>query len=148
NNSYAVNGQINDMRQRGFNGVVVDWYGPTLNNYDQVSQKIKSNLAGRCSGPQACSVYLALMEDQGAFIWTKCPINGGGVSAAQQTSCITNALESDLDYMNSNYFGTNAYLKVNGSMQISAAGALWFSPSSARRASLTPHRTGALSGAA
>ena len=120
--SYAINGQLNDMRRRGFNGVVVDWYGPTLNNYDQVSQKMKSNMVSRCSGPQACPLYLALMEDQGAFIWTKCHTNGGGVSVAQQTTCITNALESDLDYMNSNYFGTNAYLKVNGSMQISAAG--------------------------
>ncbi|MGE5206194.1 MAG: hypothetical protein ACM3PW_11290 [Chlamydiota bacterium] len=122
NNSATVNGQMNDMRRRGFNGVVVDWYGPTLNNYDQVSQKIKSNLAARCSGPQACPLYLALMEDQGAFVWTKCPKNGGGISVAQQTACITNALESDLDYMNSNYFGSNAYLKVNGNMQISAAG--------------------------
>jgi hypothetical protein len=122
NNSSTVNGQMNDMRRRGFNGVVVDWYGPTLNNYDQVSQKIKSNLVGRCSGPQACPLYMALMEDQGAFIWTKCRTNGGGISITQQTNCIANALESDLDYMNSNYFGSNAYLKVNGMMQISAAG--------------------------
>lgn len=122
NDSATVNGQMNDMRRRGFNGVVVDWYGPTLQNYDQVSQKIKSNLVGRCSGPQACPLYLALMEDQGAFVWTKCATNGGGVSVTQQTNCITNALESDLDYMNTNYFGSNAYLKVNGTMQISAAG--------------------------
>ena len=122
NDSYTVNGQLNDMRRRGLNGVVVDWYGPTLNNYDQVSQKMKSNLISHCSGPQACPFYLALMEDQGAFIWTKCHTNGGGVSVAQQNTCIANALESDLDYMNSNYFGTNEYLKVNGSMQISAAG--------------------------
>lgn len=78
NNGSLITAQMNDMHRRGFNGVAVDWYGPTLNNYDQVSQKIKSNLAGRCSGPQACPLYLALMEDQGAFIWTKCPINGGG----------------------------------------------------------------------
>lgn len=148
NDSYTVNGQLNDMRRRGFNGVVVDWYGPTLNNYDQVSQKMKSNLVSRCSGPQACPLYLALMEDQGAFIWTKCHINGGGVSVAQQTTCITNALESDLDYMNSNYFGTNAYLKVNGSMQISAAGKPVVSFSFVRRVSQIPHRTGAPSGAA
>jgi hypothetical protein len=122
NSTAVVNRQLYDMRNRGFNGVVVDWYGPTLNNYDQVSQKINSNLASRCSGPQACSFYLALMEDQGAFIWNRCPINGGGVSVAQQTACISNALDSDLDYMNSNYFSSNAYLKVNGSMQISAAG--------------------------
>jgi hypothetical protein len=113
---------MNDMHRRGFNGVVVDWYGPTLNGYDQVSQKIKSNLVARCSGPQTCPLYMALMEDQGAFTWTKCPTNGGGVSVTQQTNCLTNAIESDLDYMNSNYFGSNAYLKVNGAMQISAAG--------------------------
>jgi hypothetical protein len=122
NNSSAINAQVNDMRRRGFDGVVVDWYGPTLNNYDQVSQIMKSNLASHCSGPQACPFYLTLMEDQGAFIWTKCPINGGGVSTAQQTTCITNALDSDLDYMNSSYFGSNAYLKVDPSMKISSAG--------------------------
>lgn len=122
NNSSLITAQMNDMHRRGFNGVAVDWYGPTLNNYDQVSQKIKSNLAGRCSGPQACPLYLALMEDQGAFIWTKCPTNGGGVSTTQQTTCITNALESDLDYMNSNYFVSTAYLRVDPNMKISAAG--------------------------
>lgn len=122
NNASAINAQMNDMHRRGLNGVVVDWYGPTLNSYDQVSQKMKSNLAGRCSGPQACPLFLALMEDQGAFIWTKCPINGNGVSAGQQTTCISSALESDLDYMNNNYFGSRAYLKVGTNMQISAAG--------------------------
>ena len=122
NDSSAVNGQLNDMIRRGFNGVVVDWYGPTLNNYDQVTQKMNSNLVARCGGPQSCPLLMALMEDQGSFIWTRCPTNGGGVSVAQQTACITSALESDLDFMKSSYFGSNSYLKVDANMKVSAAG--------------------------
>ncbi|HLK35015.1 MAG TPA: hypothetical protein VKT29_18095, partial [Terriglobales bacterium] len=37
NDSGTVNGQLNDMKGRGFDGLVVDWYGPTLNSFDQVS---------------------------------------------------------------------------------------------------------------
>jgi hypothetical protein len=59
------------------------------------------------------------MEDQGA--WTgSCPFNGNG---QDQTACITQHLESDLDYMNANYFSSPAYLKVDSaSMAPSATG--------------------------
>jgi hypothetical protein len=121
NDSSAVAGQMDDMKRRGFNGVAIDWYGPTLSGYDQVSQKIRSNLNGRCSGAQSCPLYMALMEDQGAFYWDRCP-NNGSRTASAQTDCITSALNSDLDFMNSNYFGANSYLKINSSKQISSSG--------------------------
>ncbi len=118
NDASTVDGQIGDMARRGFNGTVVDWYGPTLGFYDSVTQKVASNLEGRCGAyaAQACPLLFALMEDQGSFQWsggpngTGCPQNGGGVD---QTSCIQAKLESDMDYANSNYFGKKSYLRVN-----------------------------------
>jgi hypothetical protein len=116
NDSGTVNGQAADMIRRGFQGVVVDWYGPTLGfPYDQVSQKFRDNLNGRCGGPQSCPLLLALMEDQGSFLWSGgptgngCPQNNG----VDQTNCILSKLESDTDYMNQNYFNTNSYLRVD-----------------------------------
>jgi hypothetical protein len=64
---------------------------------------------------------MALMEDQGAFYWDRCP-NNGSRSASAQTDCITAALNNDLDFMNNNYFGTNSYLKLNSSKQVSSSG--------------------------
>jgi hypothetical protein len=117
NDSGTVNGQASDMIRRGFQGVVIDWYGPTLGfPYDQVSQKFRDNLNRRCGGPQSCPLLLALMEDQGSFQWSGgpngagCPQNGGGVD---QTNCILSKLQSDMDYMNQNYFNTNSYLRVD-----------------------------------
>ena len=40
-----VAAMITDMKNRGFNGVVIDWYGST-DGTDGVTQKIKSYLAG------------------------------------------------------------------------------------------------------
>ncbi len=117
NDSATVNGQASDMIRRGFQGVIIDWYGPTLGfPYDQVSQKFQSNLNGRCSGPQSCPLLLGLMEDQGSFEWSGgptgngCPQNGGGVD---QTNCILSKLQSDMDYMNQNYFNSSSYLRVD-----------------------------------
>ncbi len=123
NNAATVSGQLNDMIQRGFNGTVIDYYGTdqtVLPGGDATTQKIRDNLAARCGGPQSCSFYFALMEDDGAFKFDKCPYNGNGTD---QTSCIVTALEGDLDYMNTNYFGSDAYLKVDAaSQQISPSG--------------------------
>ncbi len=117
NDSATVNGQASDMIRRSLGGVIIDWYGPSLGfPYDQVAQKFRDNLNGRCSGPQSCPLLLTLMEDQGSFEWsggpngTGCPQNGGGVD---QTTCILNKLESDMSYMNQNYFNTNSYLRVD-----------------------------------
>lgn len=117
----TVDGQMADMARRSFNGTVIDWYGPTLNFYNNVMLKIASNLESRCSayGPQACPLLFALMEDQGSFEWSGgtngngCPQNGGGVSVLQQTNCILSKLETDMDYANTNYFNTKSYLKVD-----------------------------------
>jgi hypothetical protein len=120
NDSSTINGQMEDMLRRGLDGVIVDWYGSTstFDTFDQVTQKIRDNLNPRCSGPQNCPLYLALLEDDGSFKWTQCPQNNG----QDQTACITSALENDLDSMNTNYFGASGYLKVDSNNQISSSG--------------------------
>ncbi|MCU1310091.1 MAG: hypothetical protein JWO20_1216 [Candidatus Angelobacter sp.] len=109
NDSATVHGQMDDIKSRGFDGLIMDSYGPNLNFYDSVAQKIRDDLNARCSG-SSCPMTFALMEDDGAFKWTQCPRNGGGVD---QTSCITTAIENDLDDMNAKYFGAASYLKVD-----------------------------------
>ncbi len=122
NDPNTVNGQVQDMMRRGFDGVALDWYGPTLNFYDSVMQKVASNLAARCQGT-SCPFMTALLYDQGAFQWADgrgfngCPQNGGGVD---QTNCILSKLESDMDYANTNYFSNPAYLRIDNTPGSSA----------------------------
>jgi len=110
NNTYTVGAQMNDMISRGFKGVVIDWYGQNggdQKGYDDgTTMKIKSNLAPRCSKAQVCPFYFAIMEDKGALA-----ANGCSTSSSTTQSCIT-ALETDLTYMKTNYFGSNAYFKL------------------------------------
>lgn len=118
----TVHGQVNDMLQRGLNGLVVDYYGTALNSgiFDTVTQYINDDVSNRCSGAQSCPFYYALMYDQGAFQWTGCPQNGNGVD---QTQCIISAMSSDFDYMNANYFGSAGYARYSASSnQISNSG--------------------------
>jgi hypothetical protein len=122
NDSATVNGQINDMLRRGFDGIAVDWYATDQSvapNYDATTKLIRDNLAARCSGPQSCPMYFALMEDEGSFKWTSCPRNDG----TDQTQCLINSINANLDYANSTYFQSNAYLRVNKkTMQIDPTG--------------------------
>lgn len=116
NDAATVDGQAQDMIRRGFNGAVLDWYGSGLGFYDAVAQRYRDSLNARCTAPQSCPLLLALMEDQGSFEWSGgptgsgCPQDGGGTD---QTSCILAKLESDMDYMNANYFASNSYLKID-----------------------------------
>ena len=121
-NSATVNGQLNDMLRRGFDGVVIDWYATDQSvapNYDNTTKLVRDNLAARCSGPQSCPMYFALMEDEGSFKWTTCPRNNG----VDQTQCLTDAINANLDYANTTYFSSNAYLRVNKkTMQVDPTG--------------------------
>lgn len=116
NNSATVSGQLNDMLRRGFDGTIIDWYGTDQTvapGYDATTQLVRNNLAARCSGPQSCPMYIAILADEGSYKWTKCPQNNG----VDQTTCLTNAINGDLDYLNANYFPSNAYLRVNNLTQ-------------------------------
>jgi hypothetical protein len=123
NDTQTVGAQMDDMIRRGFDGVIVDWYGkpggscPSSKNCteDNTTLKIRDNLAARCSGAQDCPFYFVTMLDQGTY--TQGPDACSDTSSSEPT-CILSQMEADLDYANSstgaNYFGSNAYYKVGG----------------------------------
>ena len=88
NNTTAyVAAMITDMKNRGFNGVVIDWYGEG-NGTDGVTQKIKSYLAGLTSN----TFTYIIMVDKG--------VNGGTGMAN---------LQSEIQYCQSQYFSDPNY---------------------------------------
>jgi hypothetical protein len=108
NSAATVKAQVEDMQRRGFDGLAVAYYG-RLNFYDETTLKFRNDLQARCVGTW-CPMQMVLVEEQGSFIWTKCPADGNGTD---RTQCIADAINSDLDYMDANYFNTSAYLKVD-----------------------------------
>ena len=87
NTTSYVQAMITDMKNRGFNGVVIDWYGQG-HETDQVVQKIKSYLA---SIPGNTFTYI-IMVDKGVQ---------GGLS--------TNNLVTQIQYCQSQYFSDPNY---------------------------------------
>jgi hypothetical protein len=128
--------QLQDLSNRGFNGVIIDWYGQGNTHNDTVTRQLTNwNDTDYCTGMQQCSMYWALMEDQGS--WTAaCP----ATATTDQTNCIITHLNVDFDYMNSTYFvpdgalsnqsgqPTHGYLKIaptgptSNPWQVSASG--------------------------
>jgi hypothetical protein len=82
NTTSYVAAMITDMRNRGFNGVVIDWYGQT-DSTDGVVQKIKSYLAGLTNN----TFTYIIMVDKGVK---------GGLS--------TNNLQAQIQYCQTQYF--------------------------------------------
>jgi hypothetical protein len=91
-----VKSQINDMVSRGIDGVIIDWYGPN-NGIDQATQLVMAQAEAHPG------FTFAVMVDQGAIEWYSC----SGCSPQQ-------ALISDLQYIESNYFISPAYMKIDG----------------------------------
>jgi hypothetical protein len=91
-----VHNQITDMISRGIQGVIVDWYGPN-NSIDQATQLVMKE-AEKHSG-----FTFAIMIDQGAIQWDSC----SGCNPQQ-------ALTSDMQYIEQNYFPSSAYMKIEG----------------------------------
>lgn len=89
NTTSYVASMITDMENRGFNGVIIDWYG-NGDLTDQVTQKIKAYLA---SIPTNTFTYI-VMVDKGVQ---------GGLS--------TNNLVSQIQYCQSQYFNDPNYEK-------------------------------------
>jgi hypothetical protein len=122
NDAGTVAAQMDDMIRRGFDGVMIDWYGkpggacPATKNCtsDLTTLKIRDDLAARCSAPQSCPLLFALTLDQGTY--TQGP--DACAASSSQPSCVTTQMENDLDYSNSstgaNYFGSDAYYKSGG----------------------------------
>jgi hypothetical protein len=118
NDPATVKAQMSDMQARGFQGPIIDWYGPNAQIENGTTLLVKSELESRCAGG-SCPMSFAINEDQGS-ITRSCPMNGGGTD---QTNCILGALDSDLDYMNANFFPSASYLRVDSStMTLSPSG--------------------------
>ena len=94
--SNQIKNQINDMVSRGIDGVVIDWYGPN-NSMDQATQLVMAEAENHPG------FTFALMIDQGAIKWDSC----SGCSPQQ-------ALISQLQYIESTYFSSPAYMTRQG----------------------------------
>jgi hypothetical protein len=137
-NEEAVLGQLEDMYNRGFDGLVVDWYGSgsadenskTLSVRDASSETNFPDTGSGgpfCTGLTQCKLLFAIMDDQGS--WDKtCPQK----ATTDQTQCLITSIDADMDYVESNYFNNlingvltpvNSYLRVDPStMRASASG--------------------------
>jgi hypothetical protein len=103
NDVAQVQKQVADMMSRGFDGAVVDWYGrgtasPDFVYYDQATQDLMHETE------QHPGFTFALMEDVGAL-----------KTCAATAGCdITQTMIDDLNYANTTYWNSPAYLKFNG----------------------------------
>lgn len=103
NDTAQVQKQVADMLSRGFDGVVIDWYGRgTLNHnfvyYDQATQEIMQQAEAHPG------FTFAVMEDVGAI--KQCATTPG---------CnYTQMMIDDLNYANTTYWNSPAYLHFNG----------------------------------
>lgn len=91
-----VKRQINDMISRGIDGVIIDWYGPNSG----IDQATKLVMAEAENHP---GFTFAIMIDQGAIEWDSC----AGCTPQQ-------ALVSQLQYIESTYFSSPAYMTRQG----------------------------------
>ena len=103
NDVAQVQKQVADMASRGFDGAVVDWYGkgtanPNFVFYDQATQDLMHD------AEQRQGFNFAIMEDVGAL---KTCANTAGCN-------ITQTMIADLNYANTTYWNSPAYLKFNG----------------------------------
>ncbi len=103
NDVAQVQKQVGDMISRGFDGVVIDWYGRgTLNHnfvyYDQATQDMMHEVEAHPG------FTFAVMEDVGAL--KQCNSTPG---------CnVTQTMIDDLNYANTTYWNSPAYLHFNG----------------------------------
>src|SRR5438874_7786789 len=97
-----VKNQVEDMISRGIQGAIVDWFGPSSTLAD-ASTKLVMKQAEAHAG-----FNFAVMEDSGALL-----------TAAEHNGCdVTSQLISDINYINSTFAGSPAYLKLNGKTPI------------------------------
>ena len=91
--------QVSDMMSRGIDGLIVDWYGQGNTRINQATLYVKQDAETRGG-----KFEFAIMEDQGAIH-----------TCAYTVGCdVTAALIKDLNYINSTYASSPAYMRVNG----------------------------------
>ena len=98
NTSAQVASQVSDMESRGFDGLILDWYGPNHGMEDQVAQVLAIEV------PKHSNFIWSVMEDVGAL-----------KSCANTSGCdVTAKLISDLTYAYNNYEQSPSYIKISG----------------------------------
>ena len=103
NDALQVQKQVNDMVSRGLDGTIIDWYGPGERTkefaaYDQAAQFIMQQAALHPG------FQFAIMYDAGAL-----------KACAATVGCdVTQTMINDLNYVNTTYEGSPAYITFNG----------------------------------
>jgi hypothetical protein len=94
-----VHKQIDDMLSRGIQGMLIDWYGPTASRENGTSILVMQDAQTRGG-----AFVFAIMEDVGSL-----------KSCANTLGCsVTQKLISDLNYVNSEFEISPAYMRVGG----------------------------------
>lgn len=94
--SAQVRRQVQDMIERGIDGVIIDWYGPG-NSIDQATRLVMAEAEAHPG------FTFAIMVDKGAIQWNSC----SGCDPQQ-------ALIQQLQYVEQTYFVSPAYLRWEG----------------------------------
>lgn len=130
--------QLTDMSSRGFDGVVIDWYGggndcgaPSSGNTDtsmsfnnpcssdrQSMDGATTLVSNNLGTPSQWYGVFAVMEDGGSWSTSSTCDNSSsfaaqGLNALNQPQCIASKIQADLDYANITYFGNANYYKMN-----------------------------------
>lgn len=89
-----VSAQLRDMKARGVDGVILDWYGPLKDHHERVAQELKEE-----------------SEEQGLDFALSLDV--GGVKNCRQSTHQTDeaCLISELRYAHQHYFGSPAYMR-------------------------------------
>jgi hypothetical protein len=98
NNPQQVHLQVQDMISRGMQGAILDWYGLTDPVVNGTAQALRTEAEANPG------FEFAIMEDGGALF-----------DAAVANGCdVTTQVLSDLNYINSQYASSSAYMRVDG----------------------------------
>jgi PKD repeat protein len=105
-----VHRQVEDMISRGINGAIIDWFGPNVAILSAASILMQKEAEAHPG------FEFAIMEDSGALF-----------NAAVANGCdVTSQLISDLNFINSQFVPSPAYLHVNGKAVIFTFGITQF----------------------
>jgi hypothetical protein len=91
-NPAVVASQVADAESRGFDGFMIDWYGPSNTPLDTATKNVKT------AAEATTAFQFAIVEDSGSLTGA---------------SDVTSKLLSDIQYMNDNYFISPRYLRWN-----------------------------------
>lgn len=124
NDTATVDAQLRDIHQRGFNGMVMSWYGPG-SGPNAATLKFQSEIKnqGYCPlGAQLCQLMYVVMYNGDTL---KYPVTATGISGTSGNACATTLsgtdtencvlarMRNDFCYLNGYHFGNNAYQKYN-----------------------------------